>query len=56
MLLTLPYQNNNIIHVEQDTDSLKLKFNYILNLIQFAIKNNKSIYWDNAFNYYFFIV
>lgn len=39
------YQNNNLIHLGQYIDAVKRKYNDILNLIQFAIKHNKSIYW-----------
>ena len=39
------YQNNNLIHLGQDIDAVKRKYNEILNIIQFAIKNNKSVYW-----------
>lgn len=39
------YQNANFIHLGQDIEAVKRKFNDILNLIQFAIKNNKSVYW-----------
>jgi len=39
------YQNNNLIHLGQYIEAVKRKFNDILNLIQFAIKNNKSVYW-----------
>jgi len=39
------YQNNNLIHLGQYIEAVKRKFNDILNLIQFAIKHNKSVYW-----------
>ena len=39
------YQDGNFIHLGQDIETVKRKFNDILFLIQFAIKNNKSVYW-----------
>ena len=39
------FQQNNIIHFGQDIEDVKRKYNNILNLIQFAIKHNKSVYW-----------